>query len=285
MEAYVRSSGTLSCSGSHLSQDFRALYMHPGYRSGFAAVSIAALLHPSDAHAAELVPIDLFSSFLDKVHELGPLGPALFVFTVVGCEMIPLFPTQPLALASGLLFGPIEGAVCITFATTLAASIAFYLSQGLGRQLAERIINSEVGGESSDKGNAAQQALARVQSSVEKGGFWQQYSAVLALRMTPVVPFSASSYLLGLSSLPFRPFFVGTLSAMAVWGPLYATIGGASRELLQNGGNLGEVLSDLQARTGQYTEKAAVVGLVVGVITLGLWSTGVLKSANSQPRQ
>ena len=30
------------------------------------------------------------------------------------------------------------------FATTLAASIAFYLSQGLGRQLAERIINSEV---------------------------------------------------------------------------------------------------------------------------------------------
>jgi hypothetical protein len=44
----------------------------------------------------------------DKVHELGPWGPALFVVTVVGCEMIPLFPTQPLALASGLLFGPVE---------------------------------------------------------------------------------------------------------------------------------------------------------------------------------
>ena len=135
MEAYVRSSGTLSCSGSHLSQDFRTFYMHPGCRNGrswpqtfvckasddscrpvsalvqhegklcrarrvvlcaakantirsrepegvclhasqlvnytscaraagFAAVSIAALLHPSDAHAAELVPLDLFSSFL-----------------------------------------------------------------------------------------------------------------------------------------------------------------------------------------------------------------------------
>lgn len=134
MEAYVRSSGTLSCSGSHLSQDFRALYMHSGCRSGrswpqpfvcrafvdscrpvsasvqhegklciadrdvlcaakanaikstepdggclhapqlsfsscaraagFAAVSMAALLHSSDAHAAELVPLDLFSSFL-----------------------------------------------------------------------------------------------------------------------------------------------------------------------------------------------------------------------------
>lgn len=52
----------------------------------------------------------------------------------------------------------------------------------------------QVGGESSEKGNAAQQALARVQSSVEKGGFWQQYSAVLALRMTPVVPFRFGSY-------------------------------------------------------------------------------------------
>lgn len=51
----------------------------------------------------------------------------------------------------------------------------------------------QVGGESSGKGNAAQQALTSVQSSVEKGGFWQQYSAVLALRMTPVVPFRFES--------------------------------------------------------------------------------------------
>lgn len=135
MEAYARSSGTLSCSGSHLSQDIGAISMHPGCRTGrswphksicralrescrpvsasvhheeihcradrdvlcavkanarrsaepdkeslhtfqhanhrswaraagFAAVSVTALLHPSDAHAAELVPLDLFSSFL-----------------------------------------------------------------------------------------------------------------------------------------------------------------------------------------------------------------------------
>ena len=39
---------------------------------------------------------------------LGPWGPCLFVLTVICCEMIPLFPTQPLALSSGLLFGPYE---------------------------------------------------------------------------------------------------------------------------------------------------------------------------------
>ena len=37
--------------------------------------------------------------------------------------------------------------------------------------------------------SAALQALKKVQASVEKGSFWQQFSAVLALRMTPVLPF------------------------------------------------------------------------------------------------
>lgn len=37
---------------------------------------------------------------------MGPYGPLLFVVTVACAELIPLFPTQPLSLASGLLFGP-----------------------------------------------------------------------------------------------------------------------------------------------------------------------------------
>lgn len=37
---------------------------------------------------------------------MGAWGGALFVLTVMTAEMVPLFPTQPLTLASGLLFGP-----------------------------------------------------------------------------------------------------------------------------------------------------------------------------------
>lgn len=35
--------------------------------------------------------------------------------------------------------------------------------------------------------------------------------------------------------------------------------------------------ADLQARTGQYSEKAAEVALVAGLVVLGLWATGVIK--------
>lgn len=41
----------------------------------------------------------------DTVESLGPLGPFLFVLAFAAAEMIPLAPTQPLSLASGLAFG------------------------------------------------------------------------------------------------------------------------------------------------------------------------------------
>jgi hypothetical protein len=44
----------------------------------------------------------------DQIAALGPWGGALFVLTVMCAEMVPLFPTQPLTLASGLLFGPVK---------------------------------------------------------------------------------------------------------------------------------------------------------------------------------
>ena len=97
----------------------------------------------------------------------------------------PLTGQTPVIMPYG---GTLQGAVCTIVSTTLAASVAFSLSQGIGRKFAQGMVDSEVG-EGSQKGNAVQQALVRVQESIDKGGFWQQFSAVLALRLTPVVPF------------------------------------------------------------------------------------------------
>ena len=45
----------------------------------------------------------------EQVESLGPVvGPLIFILTTAAAEMIPLFPTQPLSLASGLLFGPVQ---------------------------------------------------------------------------------------------------------------------------------------------------------------------------------
>ena len=112
--------------------------------AGVAIALSAMLAVPGPADAAEAVSLDFLTKFLasvyafhpdlsrapicvishagvheckadviepmqDQVQQLGPWqGPAFFIIAVICAEMIPLFPTQPLALSSGLLFGTTE---------------------------------------------------------------------------------------------------------------------------------------------------------------------------------
>jgi uncharacterized membrane protein YdjX (TVP38/TMEM64 family) len=54
-------------------------------------------------------------------------------------------------------------------------------------------------------------------------------------------PCSASNYLLGLTPVQLAPMLLGTVTGMSVWSILYASLGGASRSLLEGGADL-EVL-------------------------------------------
>lgn len=46
---------------------------------------------------------------------------------------------------------------------------------------------------------------------------------------------SASNYLLGMTPLPYLPFLCGSMLGMSVWSVIYASLGGASRSLLEQG--------------------------------------------------
>lgn len=82
-----------------------------------------------------------FPPMQEEVESLGPWGAVLFVIVVMLFEMVPLFPTQPLSLASGLLFGTGKGALLMLTGVTLAALNAFLLARGVGRPLAQRVSN------------------------------------------------------------------------------------------------------------------------------------------------
>jgi uncharacterized membrane protein YdjX (TVP38/TMEM64 family) len=70
---------------------------------------------------------------------------------------------------------------------SLAAFNAFTVARGVGRQLAEKVIKSEMQSEA-EAGPVAQQ-LAKVTAAIETGGFLRQTTAVMLLRLTPVVPY------------------------------------------------------------------------------------------------
>jgi hypothetical protein len=61
---------------------------------------------------------------------------------------------------------------------------------------------------------------------------------------------SASNYLLGLTPVELGPLVIGTVAGMSVWSILYASLGGASKALLESGADL-DVLLAGEATAGQ----------------------------------
>lgn len=225
------------------------------------------------AHAGEALhgsAFDLFREWLDQVEALGPWGAVLFVATVAIAEMVPLFPTQPLSLAGGLLFGAGKGALLMLLGVTTAAYGAFSLSRGVGKSLAKKVVDAEMS-DGGEKGGAIQSSLKQVQEAIDSGGPWKQFVAIVLLRLTPVVPFSASNYLLGLTPIQQQAFIGGTLVGMSFWSVLYTSLGAASRRLLDSGTDISTVFEDLVSASGKYTQDVAVVALVAGVIAAGVW--------------
>ena len=110
-------------------------------------------VHPS--HASEpLAALTAFSpdgDVIDRVRDtLTSLENApkfqtvpLWLAVMVASELLPLFPSQPAALTSGIVFGAVEGAAMVLFANTAAATLAFFAARGAGRAAAENIIAAE----------------------------------------------------------------------------------------------------------------------------------------------
>jgi uncharacterized membrane protein YdjX (TVP38/TMEM64 family) len=82
-----------------------------------------------------------------------------------------------------------------------------------------------------EKGSATQ----RRGTQVEAGSAWECTVKVVLLRLTPVVPYAVSNYLLGLTELKAGPFLVGTTAGMLPWAVFYVLLGAGGRNLLVSG--------------------------------------------------
>ncbi len=111
-----------------------------------------------------------------------------------------------LSLAAGAIFGTLFGTLYAVIAATLGATLAFLLARYLFRDLVTRRFGPK---------------LATINRELEERGF----NYLLFLRLVPLVPFFLINLAAGLTRLPVRTFFAGTLLGIIPGGFVYVNAG------------------------------------------------------------
>ncbi len=135
----------------------------------------------------------------DAMYLLAPLLTMLVAILPIPAEIV--------AVANGMLFGPVWGSVVSWGAAFVGAQISYELGRTYGRQYSERLLPAA--------------ALARADAAVRTAG----WPALLLLRLVPTVAFTAVNWAAGLTRV-HRPTFVWTTAVGILPGAIAFTTTG-----------------------------------------------------------
>ena len=172
------------------------------------ALAVAALLL-----AARRLPLgEWLTSFQAWVTGLGFAGMALYAGLYVVVTLL-LGPAWLLTLGAGFSFGLLRGALVVWAGATAGAALAFLIARHLARERVERLAKRD------RRFRAIDRAIA------EKG-----WKIVALLRLSPLVPFTISNYVYGLTGIRFVPYLLASAVGMLPLVFLYTYFGVAGRE-------------------------------------------------------
>lgn len=140
----------------------------------------------------------------------GPWTPAALI-GVYALRPLTLAPVTPLWIVSGALLGWGAGAAWSVVGTSVGAAIGFALARRLGRDFAEHRFSR----------------LGRF-GRVEPG---HGLRTVLVLQLTPFMPHDLINAVAGVSRMPYRHFFVGSLVGSLPIIVVYTYVGSAVLEV------------------------------------------------------
>jgi uncharacterized membrane protein YdjX (TVP38/TMEM64 family) len=123
-------------------------------------------------------------------------------------------PGVVLTLGAGLAFGLLWGTVVVSAASTTAAAAAYLIARYAARRKVEALARRHP-------------RFAAVDRAIAKNG----WKVVALLRLSPVIPFSISNYLYGLTAVRFFPYVAASWAAMLPATVLYVYLGAAGASL------------------------------------------------------
>ncbi|MEW6777296.1 MAG: TVP38/TMEM64 family protein [Bdellovibrionota bacterium] len=190
-----------------------------------------------------------FAAWIEK---LGPWGPAgLIAGYVLGT--IALVPGSAITLATGALFGLLEGTIYVFIGATLGSIAAFLIARYLARGWIEGRI-------------AKDERFTAIDRAVGKQGL----KITFLLRLSPAVPFNFLNYALGLTRVTLRDYMVSSVG-MIPGTILYVYYGKVA-------GDLAALASSAKIQKGPEYYGLLAVGLLA-TLAVTLYVTKLAKKA------
>ncbi len=134
---------------------------------------------------------------MDIVRGLGVRGAVVFAIVQVLVAVSGILPASLLGVAAGAIYGLLPGFLLAAASTLAGALLSFVLSRSLLRATVERLA-------------ARRPRLRNLDTRIARDG----WKLVCLLRVSPVMPFAATSLALGLSAVALRDYAIGTLAAL-----------------------------------------------------------------------
>lgn len=176
---------------------------------GFALILVVL------AFISAVFPVrDFVSAFSGWIKELGPVGIALFI-VVYAIATVLLVPGWILTITAGLLFGIVAGTAIALSGATLGAGLAFLVARHLVRDTVQKLAKSNLRFDAIDR-------------AIGENG----WKIVGLLRLSPLIPFSISNYLYGITAIRFWPYLLVSTIGMMPGALLYAYLGAVDKASL-----------------------------------------------------
>lgn len=148
--------------------------------------------------------LEKFNLLIDRLGYFGYL--VFFVVYVVATVLF--LPGSVLTIGAGLLFGVVGGSLAVSVASTTGSAFCFLIGRYIVRdRIAERLSRNQ-------RFEAVDAAIG------QEGG-----KVVLLLRLSPLFPFNALNYLLGLTAVKFWHYVVASWVGMMPGTVLYVYLG------------------------------------------------------------
>jgi len=208
------------------------------------------------AFSTGLLSGDSLVSLAEWFEARGPDAIFLYGIFYFLLELVAV-PAIPLTLGSGYLFGVFEGTVVVSIASTLAATAAFLISRyGLRAQIS-RMANQFP-------------RFVAMDSAIGKEGF----KFVFLLRLSPLLPFSISNYLYGLTSVRLDSFVLGSWLGMLPGSIAYVSAGAALNALTD--------INDGKPQVSKWLIALGVAATILVLYFLGKLAGNAVKEAEER---